>query len=812
MKLPRAGFGTIQRLTQPDIAQEAASATLGIGVAQTLVGTAGKAAHIFDLNRATTEANNALRSANELQRFLTPANINLNDPLVSDETRRAVLANNDAFDATRVSAVGDKYMVPSEWVGTQMMEEYAKRIREGADALSRSQRPLYDNLVKDSVLNTFNKVQLQIKKAEIDSAGRAYEELQDQLIDQGLFDQALDVGTEAFNFNFWDDKKLEKRQKEVYKMGQEYLEMRLDTLNNEAQAAIRSGNRGTAEAIREQYVFELNKGETYGQITRDEYNEHIQDFDKAAEFEATRRDAIDIYLKHGLGASQKYMRERRQKVPEYYDGHEWTVDMNKIHSEVVSYQEDANRLAALMKDRIKLDKAYANINGALSNSHLLSDTPDNRKDANLVYNASRDAWYAGGIQNFIDQATNFILKTGLIPSDLEAEMNAGMMSKDWQAAQNVMQLYNRVKDNNAALLGQLDDKPAAFYTMLSRASRVFGEQDFEQAYNSVHEALYTTPDIVNQRRGEYVGSFKKKGKSMKKRMDTLMDKFDEQEKYKGRLIFERYKGELEKTPEIEADYRNLERVAYILTGDLDTAQEMATQRMLASYSPWILNGRAVLMRNAPDVDRMPWAPKQYKAYVKNRWPELVETYGEDAFELVSREGANFRLGEPAYGIRFINPKNMWDRDMLVDPETGNEALWRPDFKQTQEYKDQVALKRRLANSAQYLKQKYNESLEFFKRQEAQRNLHANDFGLGFQFDSVTMDMARRMFLDSERIKGDDILYEKSKKVLEKAQEDAQKKEKKQEDLIRQQIEAEAAPKPPTQTKPMTSRIPAKKIL
>lgn len=295
MKLPRAGFGTVQRLTKPDIAQEAASAAFGTGIAQTLLGGVGQATRIFDQNRATTEANNALRDANELQRFLTSPNINLNDPLVSDDTRRNVLANNEFFDATRVTVQGDQYMVPSEWVGTQMMEEYAKRIRQGADSLSGSQRVIYNDFIKDSLANTFQKIQLQIKKSEIESASRNYEELQDQMIDQGLFDQALDVGNQAFGLNFWDSDKLQKRQKEVYSMGQERLNMRLDVYNNEAQAAIRAGERGAAEAIREQYVRELDEGETFGLVSRDEYNEKIQEFDKSAEFEATSGCCTHLY-------------------------------------------------------------------------------------------------------------------------------------------------------------------------------------------------------------------------------------------------------------------------------------------------------------------------------------------------------------------------------------------------------------------------------------------------------------------------------------------------------------------------------------
>lgn len=800
MKLPRAGFGTIQRLTKPDIAQEAASAAFGTGVAQTLLGGVGQAARIFDQNRATTEATNALRNANELQRFLTPPNINLNDPLVSDETRRSVLSNNEFFDATRVTVEGDRYMVPSEWVGVQMMEEYAKRIRQGADNLSGTQRIIYNDFIKDSVANTFNKIQLQVKKAEIDSASRNYEDMQDQLIDQGLFDEALDVGNQAFGLNFWDSDKLQKRQKEVYNMGQERLNMRLDTFNNEAQAAIREGDRGTAEAIREQYVRELDEGETFGLVSRDEYNEKIQEFDKAAEFEATRSDAVRIYTEQGLGAAQKYMRDRRQKIPEYYDGKEWTEKMNNIHSEIIGYQEDANRLQKLTKKQMEYDAAVNLINGALNNAHLLPDTPENRKAANLVYENSRDSWYQLGMQGFLDQATNFILKTGLIPESMEAEMNAAMMSQNPDAAQNVMQLYNRVQSQNAALLGQLEEKPAAFYAMLSTASRVFGEQDFDQAYNSTYEAIFTTPGIVNQRRGEYQGGFKRR--TMKRRMRDARDKFED-----------KYGGEIDITPEFEADYRNLERTAYILTGDAKVAQEMTMQRLLATYAPQRLNGRNLLVRNAPDPEKMPWAAPQLQKYIKSRWPELVDRYGIESIQIVSRGAANQRLGEPAYGLRFINPENLWDRDELIDPMTGDTALWRPDFKQTQEYKDQQALKRRMANSAEYLQEKYDQALEFFKQQEAQRNLHYYDFGFRHQIDKINMDKARRLFLDSERLRGDDILYEKSKKELQKAQEAAQQKEARQETNIRQQIEAAATGgKPIKNNKPMTSRIPAKDIL
>lgn len=799
MKLPRATAGTVQRLTTPDIAQEAARAGINTGIAQTLVGAAGQAIHIFDQSRASREATNALRDANALQQFLSTPNINLNDPLVSDDTRRQVLANNDLFDATRVTVEGDKYMVPSEWVGVQMMEEFAKRIRQGADNLSGNQRVMYNDFIKDSVANTFEKIKLQIKKAEIDSTSRNYEDMQDQAIDQGLFQDALDIGDAAFGLNLWDEKKLKKRQKDVYAMGEKRLDMRLEALNNEMQAAVRDGERGTAEAIREQYVRELDEHETFGFVTREQYNEKIKEFDMAAEFEATRADAVRIYSEQGLGAVQKYIRERRQKIPEFYEGKDWTEDMNRIRSEINGYQEDANKLQTLMKANLEYDAAVNLINGALNNAHLLPLTPENRKAANLVYRNSRDAWYQLGMQGFIDQATNFILKTGIIPDDMEAEMNAAMMSKNPRAAQNVVQLYNRIKAGNAALLGQMDEKPAAFYTMLSRAARVFGEEDFEQAYNSTYEALFVTPDIVNQRRGEYVGSFKKR--TMKKRMRDIREKFEE-----------KYGGDIDITPEFEADYRNLERIGYMLTGDMKVAQEMATQRLLASYAPQRLNGRDLLIRNAPDPEKMPWAKPQLQNYIKSRWPQLVEKYGSESIQIISREAANQRLGEPAYGFRFINPENQWDRSELIDPQTGNQALWRPDFKQTQEYKDQQALKRRMANSAEYLQQKYDQALDFFKQQEAQKNQHYYDFGLRNQIDQINMDRARRLFLDAERIRGDDILYEKSKKALKEAQEDAQQKEDKQENNIRRQIEA-AASEPRAKTNgPMTSRIPARDIL
>lgn len=799
MRLPRASAGTVQRLTKPNIAQEAAQAAASSQIANTLLGGVGTFARIYDQNVATTEANNALRQANTLQAFLSSPNINLNDPLVSDETRRQVLANNQKFDMTRVTVDGDRYQVPAEWVGPRMMSEYAKSLQSNLDNLSGNQRVIFNDLVKNSLAKTFNKIKLQVAKAEIESSSRNYEELQDEKIDQGLYDEALDIGSRAFGLNLWDSNKLMKRQKEVYQMGQERLNFTLDTLNKEAQAALRDGDRGTADAIRQQYVQELNEGETYGLVSRDEYNEKIQELDRSIEFESTRNDAVRIYTEKGLAAAQNYLRGRRNELPEYYEGHQWTVDINKIRSEIIGYQEDANRVQVLMRDRMEYDKAVSDINAALNGSHLLPDTPENRKKANLVYKNSRDSWYQLGMQGFLDQATNFVLKTGIFPSDMEAEMNAAMMSQNWRAAQNVMQLYNRVKSSNAALLGQLDERPAAFYSMLSTGARLFGEQDFEQIYNSAYEAVFANPDVVNQRRGEYTGGFKRK--SMRTRMRKVESAFKE-----------KYGGNIDITPEFEGDYRNLERTAYLLTGDLKVAQEMTMERMLATYAPQRVNGRDLLIRNAPDPQTMTWAQPQFQDYIKSRWPELVEQHGAESIQLVSRVAANQRLGEPAYGLQFINPSNLWDRQMLIDPQTGNEALWRPDFTQTDDYRLQQELAARMANSAEYVQEKYNEALEFFKQQEAQKNMHHYDFGLGSQIDQINMDKARQLFLETERIKGDDIIYEKSKAALKKAQEDAQEKTQRQEDSIRSQIEQAVQPAETETEKRMTSQIPAKDIL
>ena len=253
--------------------------------------------------------------------------------------------------------------------------------------------------------------------------------------------------------------------------------------------------------------------------------------------------------------------------------------------------------------------------------------------------------------------------TNIVPQELRRAANAARLAGSVEEVLTMSDVLSRIGEVAPLQYAQFSDEQIAFYGQVSALVRA--NIDPTEAVTYVRETQSRDPldrKVAEQRYREAT----KKKTSIEAAVDWADANFD---------ALHQFGGTPSVPDELVSDLDTLTRAFFDVTGNIDTARELAGKKLEAQWGRTEVNGEPEMMRFAPEMIHGVWARSQFH-------DEMREADAE-GWKLIS-DDITARTGGASYAVMTRN--EIGHEPVYFENEDGTLeiARWRPDRRTSKE--------------------------------------------------------------------------------------------------------------------------------
>lgn len=452
------------------------------------------------------------------------------------------------------------------------------------------------------------------------------------------------------------------------------IQGQVEAASNDALGFSRDGdNEGAASSILAAFAG-IDSAVRAGFISEEQAKVQRRELEKGTVEESVKGDLFRTFEDEGPESAYAKLDDMFDKRKAGFTPDEWD-------SFVAGAQTDLNRrlknLQAQTAKAIKVEDHNASIQrGLLFTSPNIPADPtkssQDRKDVNNYYNSVSDQW-AGTPNQLIERNVEFVENTGIVPDKLISNMAAVMRSGSDDQAMAHMELMQRIQQDSP---GSVADFSAESRAMAIQVSDAIGNgQDPAIAVETARKQTYgLTPTQKEELRLASSGR-EQKSERLSSFEDMIDNSFDP--------------GIFGSAPDVPAGMQaaymaNFDDFMALTNGSVEQSEKLAFESTKKVWGVTSIGGKRRFTQYPPEsfyhVDGFD------DGWIENQMLEEAEALGVGE-PILGVDDLTSREDSPSYPILAVNDRGMLD---IARDSTGDPLRFRPDFKETKEYKDLIA--------------------------------------------------------------------------------------------------------------------------
>jgi len=336
-----------------------------------------------------------------------------------------------------------------------------------------------------------------------------------------------------------------------------------------------------------------------------------------------------------------------------------------------SFKKLKNMMVKRAKDRRKEEKKLNEISTAISNGDSIVDTPASAINEHYKREVERQATMSGRNVSLLEKA-QISSVYGRSVTSFAKELNGAIKNGDAQNAEDIITAYTYLNDRNSrAIEGNvLSDKTEAIVSLAKTLVDAAGKSPVKALTQAREKLDSQTPEIIGELRKDFN---KMDDFSFKSLEETTADAV-------GAENFFGFNKEV--SIESQENFKNLTRENYLMTGDIDSAKEMAANQMNRTHGITSFNGQDTYMF-APPEKLFPGV--SVEAMTKSFQSEITQLLGTDVnFENVKLIGDDLTKRNFSYAVTQKKIVDGIELEVMVQDDRGANLRWIPDLPGIQE--------------------------------------------------------------------------------------------------------------------------------
>jgi hypothetical protein len=330
-------------------------------------------------------------------------------------------------------------------------------------------------------------------------------------------------------------------------------------------------------------------------------------------------------------------------------------------------KEMVKRTEQRRKEEKKLDK----ISTAIDNGDNILDVPASAINEHYKREVERQATMTGRKTSLFEKA-QLASVYGRSVTSFARELNGAIINGDVENAQDIISAYTYLNDRNSrAIEGNiLNNKNEAVVTLAKTLVDAAGKDPIKALAQARERLENQTPERVGELRKEFnkMDEF-----SFRELEETTADAVGAESYF----VFNE-----EVSIEAQENFRDLTREAYLITGDIDSAKEMAANQMNRTHGITNFNGQETYMF-APPEKLFPGLPVE--DITKSFQSEITQLLGPNVnFEDVKIVGDDVTKRNFSYAVTQKKIVDGIELEVMVQDDKGANLRWIPDLPGIQE--------------------------------------------------------------------------------------------------------------------------------
>lgn len=685
MQLPKiAPQGSAGSLGREDPRQSARDASLPFQAASDLAGNITEVAdyqlEVKERASSAEKGNRAIDESKRLEDLLKQPSINIDDPRISDKVRNMGLKKiaNDPQKFTYADDQGN-VTIPTYYVADELYKETLKGLqKEAGNFSSAREASFYQQYVGGKVSANMEKALQESNLQTNRYAARLYDDQIDYSIANGDLDNGLDVIDQAFSAGIYTQEKADEETKAVVSEIRDQNDYAINQQTEDFYSAIVEGDAEVIEGSMGLLNETISQAASYGDIlyTKEEINEKRRVIHVGADQELARRQLITTFKEKGFVAAQDQLTSEQlnQKVPEGWTASEKNKFFNDEMQTMLNKFNSANNAVESAMDKGIQGLAAQSMLGAYAASgntiygNKGLEKAQNRNFEAIMLNAQMNGATPEMMNNIaIDQVRQY----GYIPEQVSTTLSNAKYVNNPEAMLGAVNLYNSLANDPDTFryLDQLDvaDKDLVFLQQMSTALPFYdGDQ---AAFIQDRVKSFYSPKDNAVRKANY--------ESNRENFKELRSDFTKM--VEGGFVFGLGGDDATATTEAFVEYEVIVRDLVEQTGDYEASKVIAFDRLKGLYGstktdPAHPNGKFTKnpIEKAGDFAEPQYKKWRDKAFGENKDSIYLESFGETDSQ-----------GNPVWSVMMRNPQG--DSVQAIN-EQGQQMVYQPDIKQTEDYK------------------------------------------------------------------------------------------------------------------------------
>ncbi|MDB4261401.1 hypothetical protein N9878_00900 [bacterium] len=442
-----------------------------------------------------------------------------------------------------------------------------------------------------------------------------------------------------------------------------------------------------------------------GQITAQQGEDRMAAMSQEVNEQEIRKAINDTADNEGFEAAYDQINDVADTIPNGWAPDQWDAFM-------ADAQSDLNRKAARAKQEAKVNAKAVNHQLSIDRGMLFQDQnipadpakgSQDRKDVNNAYESQRVEWEQLPVDQQVELNINFIKGTGIVPDNMIGNINAAARSGNTDQAMLTSNLVARIQElpNAAAAIRDIPDESRAFSVQV--ADSVRSGMEPEQAIEIARKNTY---GVTKQQREK----IKIQTQAVAKDMGSMLNKRIDDQFTTSSIPF------VGNPPSIPVDMQADYNVAFdgfmtLTDGDSAQADALAFDTLKKRWAITEVGGDQRFMKSAPEAF---YAVEGFD----NEWIDRQFLGDMDGAGIVGASiSADFNTGRsdaPSYPVMITNDQGI--TDIARSETTGLPLRWKPDFKQSDEYKEIEAAPGKAVESAKAKRERqFTQRANFIRR-------------------------------------------------------------------------------------------------
>ena len=464
-----------------------------------------------------------------------------------------------------------------------------------------------------------------------------------------------------------------------HKNNAEEVSSQVDAAVTDALGFARDGNdQSSAESALVAFS-SVDAAADAGFISSEQAEAKKRDIEKGLAEEKIKGELFRTFDDSGEQAAFDQLDSAFDKRPKGFAPEEWD---DFIASAQTDLNRKSNRRRQIEKENLKEVSLQESIDRGFlfTNPNVPADpakSNQDRKDVNNYYNSVSAGWK--GDQNaLIEQNVNFIKSTGIVPDTLGSGMNAVMRSGGAEDVVTHMELMQRLQTDAPNSIRDFSSESRAVSLQVSDA--INNGMEAETAIEAARKNTFGLTPTQKEEIRLASSSRENKEDRLSRFEDMVSDEFDPLTL----PVVGLFRGAPDIPAGMQAAYMsNFDNFMALTNGNIEQSENLAFE---STKNVWGVTkvGKRRFMQYPPEsfyhVDGF------NDSWIEDQMLEELESIGVEGAQIGIDDMVS-RSGSPSYPVLAPNDEGFMD---VLEDESGNPLRFKPDFRQTQEYKDLIA--------------------------------------------------------------------------------------------------------------------------